>query len=249
MHEDFTQPAIRYEHVTKSYDGKTEAVKDLSASVEQRDFVMLVGSSGGGKTTLLKMANGLIEPTSGDIYYCGTNLKQLDLVELRRHIGYSIQGSVLFPHLSVRKNIEYVPRLLNYSRGELARAVSDAVKLVGLDESLLQKSPNELSGGQQQRVGIARALAARPHVLLMDEPFGAVDAITRRSLQEEIARIHEERELTILFVTHDINEAMRLGTKILVIDEGVMQQYDTPDELVRNPATPYVEQLLADVVA
>lgn len=249
MHEDFTQPAIRYEHVTKSYDGKTEAVKDLSVSVEQRDFVMLVGSSGGGKTTLLKMANGLIEPTSGDVCYCGTNLKQLDLVELRRHIGYSIQGSVLFPHLSVKRNIEYVPRLLNYSRGELARAVTDAVKLVGLDESLLQKSPNELSGGQQQRVGIARALAARPHVLLMDEPFGAVDAITRRSLQEEIARIHEERELTILFVTHDINEAMRLGTKILVIDEGVMQQYGTPDELVRNPATPYVEQLLADVVA
>jgi osmoprotectant transport system ATP-binding protein len=245
--EDLTQPAIRYDHVSMVYEGGIEAVKDLSATIEQHEFVMLVGSSGGGKTTLLKMANALLEPTSGDVYYCGKNLKDIDHVQLRRHIGYAIQGNVLFPHLSVRRNIEYVPRLLKYDKDQLEQAVHDATKLAGIDEGLLNKSPNELSGGQQQRVGIARALAARPHMLLMDEPFGAVDAITRRTLQDEIGRIHKESGLTIMFVTHDINEALLLGTRILVINDGTLQQFDTPDELCSHPATPYVEELLEGV--
>ena len=243
---EFSMPAIRYEHVTKIYDKDIHAIEDLTADIGHREFVMLVGSSGGGKTTLLKMANGLIEPTSGDIYYYGDNIKDMDQVNLRRRIGYSIQGSVLFPHMNVQRNIEYVPRLRKFDKDKMEDAVEYAINLVGLDTSLLKKRPSDLSGGQKQRVGIARALAARPYVLLMDEPFGAVDAITRRSLQEEIEHIYKHEKLTILFVTHDINEAFRLGTKILVINDGVMQQYDTPDNLKAHPATGYVEELLCE---
>lgn len=243
---DKDEPAIRYEHVSKVYDKDIVAVNDLSAEIGHREFVMLVGSSGGGKTTLLKMANGLIRPTSGAIYYYGDDIAHMDRVNLRRKIGYAIQGSVLFPHMNVRKNIEYVPRLRKFDKDQMADAVDTAMRLVGLDNSLLEKIPSELSGGQQQRVGIARAIAAQPYVLLMDEPFGAVDAITRHSLQETMARIHKEAKLTILFVTHDINEALRLGTRLLVINDGIMQQYDTPDELLAHPATPYVEALLGD---
>lgn len=243
---EFSMPAIRYEHVTKIYDKDIHAIEDLTADIGHREFVMLVGSSGGGKTTLLKMANGLIEPTSGDIYYYGDNIKDMDQVNLRRRIGYSIQGSVLFPHMNVQRNIEYVPRLRKFDKDKMKDAVEYAINLVGLDTSLLKKRPSDLSGGQKQRVGIARALAARPYVLLMDEPFGAVDAITRRSLQEEIEHIYKHEKLTILFVTHDINEAFRLGTKILVINDGVMQQYDTPDNLKAHPATGYVEELLSE---
>lgn len=205
---------------------------------------MFVGSSGGGKTTLLKMANGLIEPTTGCVRYFGRDLHDIDLVQLRRRIGYVIQGSVLFPHLTVQKNIEYVPKLRKFTKEQTADAVEKAVDLVGIDHEILQKYPNELSGGQAQRVGIARALAADPYVLLMDEPFSAVDEITRRSLQDEIAQIWKRDKLTILFVTHDIQEAVKLGTKLLVINKGEVQQYADVDEVQRHPATRYVEELL-----
>ncbi len=246
---DTNEPAIRYEHITKIYPGtglSITAVKDVSVSIEHNQFVMFIGSSGGGKTTLLKIANGLIKPTDGDVFYYGKNLKDLDLVQLRRKMGYAIQGSVLFPHLDVAHNIAYVPHLRNFSKEKVEECVSEALGLVGLDESVLRKYPHELSGGQQQRIGIARAIAARPSVLLMDEPFGAVDEITRRSLQEQIARIYKEEGLTVMFVTHDINEALRLGTKMLIINDGVVQQYATTEEVLRNPATPYVKDLTSE---
>jgi osmoprotectant transport system ATP-binding protein len=223
-------------------------IENFHLSIEQGEFVTIIGSSGCGKTTILKMVNGLIQPTSGDIIVDGQNTKDVDLTMLRRNIGYAIQGSVLFPHMTVEKNIAYVPNLLNKSdRERTKQAVSKWMKIVGLEDSMRHRYPSELSGGQQQRVGIARALAASPDILLMDEPFGAVDEITRSSLQDEIARIHKETGITILFVTHDIGEALKLGTKVLVMDQGKIHQYATPEEIVNNPATYFVKQLVGGV--
>ena len=197
--------AIEFRNVKKSYGDKT-VIENLNLTVEQGEFVTIVGSSGCGKTTALKMINGLIDATDGDILIDGENIRDKDLIELRRSIGYSIQGSVLFPHMTVEENISYVPNLLNKKdRAKTRNAVSKWMKIVGLDEEIKNRYPGELSGGQQQRVGIARALAASPDILLMDEPFGAVDEITRAQLQQEIKRIHEETKITIMFVTHDIS--------------------------------------------
>ena len=244
---DSSLPAIEWRHVYKEYEPGSGvlALKDLSLKIDKKEFVMLVGSSGGGKTTMMKMVNGLIKPTEGEVFVSGHNVEEFDLISLRRHIGYSIQGSVLFPHLSVGKNISYVMRLEKKDKEEIRQRVSELLKIVGLEESLVKKYPDELSGGQAQRVGIARALANQPKLLLMDEPFGAVDSITRTSLQNEIKHIFEMADLTILFVTHDINEALKLGTKIAVMDSGVLQQFDTPEEIIAHPATPYVEQLIS----
>ena len=205
----------------------------------------IVGSSGCGKTTTLKMVNGLIEPTSGSVFINNEDIKTKNLIELRRGIGYAIQGSVLFPHLNVEQNISYVPNLLNKKDKTKTRdAVAKWMQIVGLDEDIMHRYPNELSGGQQQRVGIARALAASPSLLLMDEPFGAVDEITREQLQKEMKRIHKETKITILFVTHDINEALKLGTKVLVMNQGKIEQYDTPKNILNHPASDYVNQLV-----
>ena len=202
------------------------------------EFVTIVGSSGCGKTTAFKMINGLIDATEGDILIDGENIKDKDLIELRRSIGYSIQGSVLFPHMTVEENISYVPNLLNKKdRAKTRAAVSKWMKIKN-------RYPGELSGGQQQRVGIARALAASPSILLMDEPFGAVDEITRTQLQDEIMRIHRETKITVMFVTHDISEALKLGTKVLVMNHGNVEQYDTSSEILKNPATDFVAQLV-----
>jgi osmoprotectant transport system ATP-binding protein len=220
-------------------------IHDLSFSVEKGDFVTMVGSSGGGKTTTLKMINALIEPTAGDVFVKGKNVRDCDPVKLRRSIGYAIQGSVLFPHMTVEQNIAYVPNLWNKKdKKRTAEAVDKWMKIVGLDPSMKERYPSELSGGQQQRVGIARALAASPEILLMDEPFGAVDEITRSSLQDEILRIHRETNITILFVTHDIQEALKLATKVFIMDEGEIQQYDTPDNVLQHPANGFVEKLV-----
>lgn len=214
-------------------------------SVAKGEFVTIIGSSGCGKTTVLKMINGLIEPTSGDIFVDGSNILDKNLTELRRNIGYATQGSVLFPHMTVEQNISYVPNLINKKNKEKTKlAVSKWMKLVGLDEELKERYPIELSGGQQQRVGIARALAASPEILLMDEPFGAVDEITRGQLQIELKQIHKKTRITVLFVTHDISEALKLGTKVLVMDKGQVQQYAKPDDLLRNPNTDFVKQLV-----
>lgn len=242
-------PMIEYRNVSKEYDEGSGvlAIENLSLSIDPGEFVMLVGSSGGGKTTLMKMVNRLVEPTQGEVLINGKNVKEFDLISLRRSIGYSIQGSVLFPHMSVAKNISYVMRLEKADKAEIKQRVLQLIEMVDLDPSFLKKYSDELSGGQAQRVGIARALANKPKILLMDEPFGAVDMITRSSLQHEIKRIHDLTNITVLFVTHDINEAMTLGTKVAVIDSGVLQQFDTPDVVKHYPATPYVERLVRDI--
>jgi len=240
-----TDIAIEYRDVTKAYGEKT-VLSHFDLRVPKGEFLTIVGSSGCGKTTALKMVNRLIEPTSGDVLVGGRNVRDVDAIELRRSIGYAIQGSVLFPHMTVEENVSYVPHLLNKrDRARTERAVSKWMDIVGLPQDLLDRYPAELSGGQQQRVGIARALAASPDILLMDEPFGAVDEITRGQLQTEIARIHRECGITIMFVTHDIGEALRLGTRVLVLDAGKIQQYGTPQEILARPATEFVERLVA----
>lgn len=197
---------IEFKNIKKAY-GEKVVMENFNLTIKKGEFITIIGSSGGGKTTIMKMVNGLITPTFGDVFVEGKNIKELNQNELRRNIGYAIQGSVLFPHMTVEENISYVPNLLNKRDKERTRrAVVKWMKIVDLDEDMLHRYPAELSGGQQQRVGIARALAASPEILLMDEPFGAVDELTRASLQDEISRIHKETGITVLFVTHDITE-------------------------------------------
>lgn len=235
---------IEYKNICMAYGEKT-IIENFNLSIEKGEFVTIIGSSGCGKTTILKMVNGLVEPVSGEVLVEGNSTRQADLTMLRRNIGYAIQGSVLFPHMTVDKNIAYVPNLLNKKdKKRTEQAVTKWMNIVGLEDSLRGRYPAELSGGQQQRVGIARALAASPDILLMDEPFGAVDEITRGSLQEEIARIHRETGITVLFVTHDIGEALKLGTKVLVMDAGSIQQFAPPHEILHAPATDYVKKLV-----
>ena len=236
---------IEFQHIRKSY-GPQVVLNDFQLSIEKGAFVTMIGSSGCGKTTALKLINGLLIPDEGTIRIEGTDIQTMDQNVLRRNIGYAIQGSVLFPHMSVEQNIAYVPSLLNRRDRQRTRdAVDKCMKIVHLPQELKDRYPWELSGGQQQRVGIARALAASPHILLMDEPFGAVDSITRTQLQKEIKAIHEDSGITIVFVTHDINEALYLGTRVLVMDQGAIQQYDTPDEIRSRPATDFVRQLIS----
>ncbi len=239
--------AVEYRHVTKRYNEHT-AVEDLSLVVERGAFVTVVGSSGCGKTTLLKMVNGLVSPTEGEVLVQGESIRDKDMIALRRNIGYAIQGSVLFPHMTVEQNIAYVPGLLNKKDKQRTReAVGKWMHIVGLEETLKERYPSELSGGQQQRVGIARALAASPEILLMDEPFGAVDEITRRQLREELRAIYEKTGITVLFVTHDIAEALQLGTKVLVMNAGRVVQYAPPQEILNAPATEFVRDLVKQV--
>lgn len=235
---------IKYENVKKSYGDKV-IIPCFNLSIEKGEFATIIGSSGSGKTTVLKMINGLVMPDEGTVYVGGKDIRNENLIELRRNIGYAIQGNSLFPHMTVEKNIAYVPNLLNKSDKERTKnAVRKWVDALKLDESILDRYPDELSGGQQQRVGIARSLAASPDILLMDEPFGSVDEITKHVLQEEIKRIHEEWKVTIVFITHDINEAIKLGTKILVMNDGQALQYDIPEEIINNPATDFVRDLI-----
>ena len=238
------QTVIEFRHIKKGYGDKV-ILKDFNLSIEKGEFVTIIGSSGCGKTTALKLVNGLLSPASGDILINGENIRKKDQTELLRNIGYAIQGSVLFPHMTVEQNISYVPNLLNKrNRQKTREAVSKWMRIVGLDEEMKSRYPSELSGGQQQRVGIARALAASPEILLMDEPFGAVDELTRAQLQTELRRIYEQTGITVLFVTHDISEALKLGTKVLVMDKGEIQQYAAPQELLRHPATDFVKKLV-----
>jgi len=235
---------IEYKNVQKKY-GEQAVVDNFSLVISKGEFVTIIGSSGSGKTTILKMVNGLILPDQGNVYVEGKDIAKEDLIVLRRNIGYAIQGSVLFPHMTIEKNIAYVPNLLN--KGDKKRtkaAVRKWLEIVGLAEDMLERFPDELSGGQQQRVGIARALAASPDILIMDEPFGAVDEITRVQLQDEISRIHKQTGITVMFVTHDIKEALKLGTKVLVMDQGEIQQFAKPEEIMEAPQTKFVGQLV-----
>ena len=238
--------AIRMENIVKTY-GETRVLNGLSLSIEEGTFLTVVGSSGCGKTTLLKMINGLIKPDSGKIMVNGQDLEQADLISLRRSIGYSIQGSILFPHMSVEENIAYVPNLLNGKDKEKTEsAVRKWMNIVSLDDRLRTRYPDELSGGQQQRVGIARALASSPDILLMDEPFGAVDSITRSQLQSEIKNIHDQTGITVVFITHDLREALYLGTRVLILDQGEIRQLDTPRNILSHPADDFVRSLIAN---
>lgn len=235
---------ISLEHVNKSF-GETKVLKDFSLAVEEGEFLTVIGRSGCGKTTMLKLINGLLMPESGDVIVEGKNLKDTDLISLRRSIGYVIQNKGLFPHMTVEKNITYVPVISGKKRKaenhELAVKLMD---IVGLDREMLSRYPAELSGGQQQRVGIARALAANPHILLMDEPFGALDEITRQTMQDEILKLQKELGLTIVFITHDIREAMKLGDRVLVMDAGEVVQHDVPEILQKCPANEFVKDLI-----
>ncbi|MEU1624331.1 betaine/proline/choline family ABC transporter ATP-binding protein [Streptomyces sp. NPDC020096] len=232
---------IRFEHVTKGYPDGTTAVDDLSFEVAEGELVTLVGPSGCGKTTTMKMVNRLIEPTKGRIFLGGDDISTLDPVALRRRIGYVIQQVGLFPHKTVLENTATVPHLLGWPRRKARERAAELLDLVGLDPAVHgERYPDQLSGGQRQRVGVARALAADPPVLLMDEPFGAVDPVVREHLQSEFLRLQEQVRKTILFVTHDIEEAVRLGDRIAVYGSGRIEQFDTPATVLGAPATPYV---------
>ena len=234
---------IEYKNVSKSY-GNQDIIKQLDLKIEDGAFLTIVGTSGSGKTTLLKMINGLVKPSQGEILINDQDVQDTDLIELRRNIGYSIQGNGLFPHLTVAENIAYVLNLQKKNQVEIEKVVDEKLAMLGLDTQLKNRYPAALSGGQAQRVGIARALAATPNILLMDEPFGAVDAITRYQLQHELKSLHEETGITVVFITHDIAEALKLGTKILVLDKGEIQQYGTPQEIKMQPANDFVKKLL-----
>lgn len=236
--------AIEFKHVKKVY-GEKVIIDDFNLKITPGEFLTVVGSSGCGKTTILKMINGLIIPDEGQVLVHDQCTQAVDLIELRRGIGYAIQGSVLFPHMTVAQNIAYVPNLLNKNdKKRTYEALSKWMKIVGLDEELIHRYPSELSGGQQQRVGIARALAASPDILLMDEPFGAVDEITRSTLQDEILRIHHQENITIIFVTHDINEALKFGSRVMVMDQGKVVQLASPREILEHPKTEFVRRLV-----
>jgi osmoprotectant transport system ATP-binding protein len=233
---------IVFDHVTKRYPGREEAaVDDLSLTIPAGDICILVGPSGAGKTTAMKMVNRLIEYDAGDIRIDGTSVRDQDVTELRRGIGYVIQNVGLFPHMSIADNIATVPRLLGWSRARQRERVADLLELVSLEPEYAKRYPSQLSGGQRQRVGLARALAADPPLMLMDEPFGALDPITRDRLQIELLRLHEAVRKTIIFVTHDIDEAIKLGDRIAIMREGgVLAQYDTPDHLLAHPVDDFV---------
>jgi osmoprotectant transport system ATP-binding protein len=234
---------IRLEGVAKRYpDQPTDAMAPLSMDIRQGELVVLVGPSGCGKTTTLRMINRLVEPSAGRVWIAGRDVTHADPDQLRRTIGYVIQQIGLLPHMTVAQNVELVPRLLGWDRARIAGRVNELLDLVGLDPAAFRnRYPKELSGGQQQRVGVARALAADPPVMLMDEPFGAIDPITRERLQDEFLKLQDQIRKTIVFVTHDIGEALKLGDRIGIFGEGSrLAQFATPLEILTNPADDYV---------
>ncbi len=238
---------VAFEHVTKRYGppGTPDAVSDLSLVVPAGEICVLVGPSGCGKTTSMKMVNRLIEPTSGRITIGGEDVESLPAVDLRRRIGYVIQQVGLFPHLTIGDNVAVVPKLLGWDRSRIDARVSELLELVGLEEAYRRRYPSELSGGERQRVGVARALAADPPVMLMDEPFGAVDPIRRERLQNELLRLQEQVRKTIIFVTHDVDEAIKMGDRIAILQRGgILAQYDTPAEILAAPASEFVEHFV-----
>ncbi|MCQ9209329.1 ABC transporter ATP-binding protein [Granulicatella seriolae] len=239
---------IKFEGVSKDFNGQN-IIEDLSFEIEEGLFISILGSSGSGKTTTLKMVNRLIEADSGNIEINERNIKAIDPIELRRNIGYVVQQIGLFPHMTIEKNIATVPELLAWDKEKIRSRVKEVMALVQLPyEEFYNRYPNQLSGGQQQRVGVARALAANPKIMLLDEPFGAVDAITRKVLQKQIKKIHQELgDKTFMFVTHDINEAFQLGDKVMIMDQGKIHQFASPEEIVRHPQTAFVKELLDTV--
>ena len=235
---------IRLEHVTKSF-GRYKALDDVSIVVEEGEFLTVIGRSGCGKTTMLRMINGLQKPDSGKVYAAGEDVGEADLIRLRRKIGYVIQNKGLFPHMTVEKNIIYVPVISGQKdKRQNRKLAEELIGLVGLEREMLDRYPEELSGGQQQRVGIARALASRPKLLLMDEPFGALDEITKRAMHNELLALQKKLGMTVVFITHDIREAMKLGARVLVMEQGKIAQSDTPENVKKNPADEFVKELI-----
>ncbi|MCI5836987.1 MAG: ABC transporter ATP-binding protein [Veillonellaceae bacterium] len=235
---------IRFEHITKRYKD-TEVLHDVSFSIPKNETVCLIGESGSGKTTLLKMINRLIRPTSGTIYINDQDIRTQNILDLRRNIGYVIQQTGLFPHLSVAENIELIPRTIGRPADESRKRTYELLEMVGLAPAqYADRYPAELSGGQQQRVGVARAFACDPEIILMDEPFSALDPLTRTALQDEVGHLQDEFKKTIVFVTHDMDEAIRLGDRICILDKGNIVQYDTPENILRSPANSFVERFI-----
>ena len=238
--------AIRFDHVSKTYNNAEEAsVVDVSLEVEKGSFVVLLGPSGCGKTTLLKMVNRLHEPSSGTIFMDDVDIRDVPLTDLRRQIGYVIQQVGLFPHMTVARNISVVPELLEWGQKKIDDRVDELLSLINLDPEIFRdRYPAQLSGGQQQRIGLARALAADPGVMLMDEPFGAIDAINRETLQDEMVSLQQKLHKTILFVTHDVDEALKLADKIVIMREGGVVQYASPCDILTAPANDFVANLM-----
>lgn len=233
---------IEFKDIYKEYEDGKPILNHINLSIKKGEFVTLVGPSGCGKTTCLKMINKLIEPTSGDLFVEGKNVDDWNTINLRRSIGYVIQQIGLFPHLTILQNITYVLDILGEDKDTKYKRASELIKLVGMEDEHLTRYPRELSGGQRQRIGVARALAADPDIILMDEPFGAVDEIARRSLQDELKKIHEKVKKTIIFVTHDISEALKLGTTIILMNEGNIEQIGNKHDLVYRPKTEFVKE-------
>jgi osmoprotectant transport system ATP-binding protein len=233
--------AIVFQHITKSYDGGELVIDNLSLSVPEGELVTILGPSGCGKTTLLKMVNKLIAPISGSIFVDGVDIKDINAITLRRSIGYVIQQIGLLPHMTIKENINYVLSIMKVDKAKRNARAEELVELVGLSGDYLKRYPRQLSGGQKQRIGVARALAADPKIILMDEPFGAVDEIARTLLQDELMKIQEKLKKTILFVTHDIQEAIKLGTKVVLLSNGKIEQMGTKEDLIYSPASQFVK--------
>ena len=242
-HEKHLEPLIEAKGL-----GHAGTIRPFDLTINKGECVLLCGRSGCGKTTLMKMVNRLYEPTSGEIRIFGENIGQTDAVALRRKIGYVIQQVGLFPHMTVEKNIAVVPEILGWDSAQIHDRVTELLELVNLDPKQYRgRYPSQLSGGQQQRVGLARALAAKPSLMLLDEPFGAIDAINRTKLQDELMKIHKRAGLTCMFVTHDVTEALKLGTRIMIMNQGKIQQFDTAKNILEYPANAYVASLLQSV--
>lgn len=235
---------LTLENVSKTYKGGKKAVNNVNLKIAKGEFICFIGPSGGGKTTTMKMINRLIEPSAGKIFIDGENIMDQDPVELRRKIGYVIQQIGLFPHMTIQQNISLVPKLLKWPEQQRKERARELLKLVDMGPEYVDRYPHELSGGQQQRIGVLRALAAEPPLILMDEPFGALDPITRDSLQEEFKKLQKTLHKTIVFVTHDMDEAIKLADRIVILKAGEIVQVGTPDDILRNPADEFVEEFI-----
>ena len=238
--------AVSFQNVKKQFAGAGyPALVNVSIDIEAGEFVTVLGSSGCGKTTFIKMVNRLYDPDSGTVRLFGEDVSEKDPVQLRRGIGYVIQQIGLFPHMTIKANISVIPNILKWDKTKIERKVDEMLSLVELaPDEFRDRYPAQLSGGQQQRVGLARALICDPKVMLLDEPFGAVDAITRENLQNELKRLHAGTDKTYIFVTHDFREAIKLGTKIIIMNQGRILQYDSPENVLSHPKDPFIEELI-----